>query len=133
MAQNQVAAQYRFGAPPVLILIYPSSQTRAPSFPHPKGPYPLGDLGKIGGIIGGTIGGKIGRRLPILLWVCLEIAGRSAGDQRAISVAGRLGTADLYQTYLIFHRRLVAGRLPSPGDQSATSRHGCQSSSGYGP
>ena len=27
----------------------------------PKGPYPLGDLGKIGGIIGGTIGGIIGR------------------------------------------------------------------------
>ena len=42
-------------------------------------------------------------------------------------------TADLYQACLIFHRRLVIQQRPSPGDQSATSQCGCQSSSGYGP
>ena len=40
-----------------------------------KGPHPLGDLGKIGGIIGGIIG----RRRPIIPpatpWVWLKIAG----------------------------------------------------------
>ena len=72
--------------------------------PVAKGPYPLGDLGKIGSMIGGTIGSIIGRRLPILPWVWLKIAGRSAGDRREIIVAGQLVTADLYQTYLIFHR-----------------------------
>ena len=41
--------------------------------------------------------------------------------------------SDLYQACLIFHCRLLARRRPSPGNQLATSRHGCQSSSGYGP
>ena len=68
------------------------------------------DLGKIGGIISG----KVGRRRPIIppatpcVW--LKIAGHSPGDRRVITVAGRLGTADLYQTCLIIHRQLVSRR-----------------------
>ena len=46
------------------------------------------------------------------------LLGDWATNRRATAVAGRLGTADLYQTSLIFHRRLVAWRRPSPGDRS---------------
>ena len=48
----------------------------------------------------------------------VSLVGNWATDNRAIAIAGRWETANLYQTYLIFHRRLVAGRLPSPSDQS---------------
>ena len=65
-----------------------------------KGPYPLGD-----------------RLVGMVYFV-----GNWATDRRAITVAGRRETANLYKTYLIFRRRLVAGRLPSPGDQSEPSR-----------
>ena len=47
------------------------------------------------------------------------LLGDWATDRPATTVAGRLGTADLYQACLIFHRRLVARGRPSPGDESA--------------
>ena len=49
-----------------------------------------------------------------------HLLGDWATDRRATAVAGRLGTADLYQACLIFH-------CP------ATSRRDCLSPSGYGP
>ena len=98
-----------------------------------KGPYPLGDR-------------RYNRRYNRLTTAdctadcttdCLVgmayLLGNWATGRRATAVAGRWETADLYQACLIFHRRLVARRRSSPGNQSATSRRWCQSSSGYGP
>ena len=53
------------------------------------------------------------------------LLGNWATDRRMTAVAGRLGTADLYQACLIFHRRLDCRC-------QATSRRGCESLSGYG-
>ena len=61
------------------------------------------------------------------------LLGNWATGRRATAIAGRLENADLYQACLIFHRRLVARRRSSPGNQLATSRRWYQSSSGYGP
>ena len=55
------------------------------------------------------------------------LLGHLATDRRATAVAGRWEVADLYQGCLIFHRRLVGRRRPSPGNR------GCQLSSGYCP
>ena len=47
-----------------------------------KGPYPLGDLGKIGTIIGAIIDGQRPIIVPATPWVWPKIAGRSLGDHR---------------------------------------------------
>ena len=45
-----------------------------------------------------------------------------ATDRWVTAVAGRLRDADLYQACLIFQRRLIARRQPSPGDRSLGDR-----------
>ena len=96
-----------------LLVFYDSAQRYKRINPLHKGPYPLSNSG--------MIGARIGRPAilalilaPITLWVLPYSLGNWATDCQATAVAVRLGTADLYQACLIFHR----GR-PSPGDESA--------------
>ena len=42
---------------------------------HTKGPYPLGDFGKIGAIIGIIIAGRLPIIVPATSWVWSKIAG----------------------------------------------------------
>ena len=73
-----------------------------------KGPYPLGDLGKIGTIIGAIIGGRRPFIAPATHWVWPKIAGSSLGHHRGQGTGDCRPISRMFDISLQTDRRATA-------------------------